>query len=65
MEKFVDNPKKPDFGFPDIFGLSLSAHFAAIGLGFSLSCLFYVDQNIAVAAINAPKNKHVVLCCNN
>ena len=56
-EQFVDSPNVPDFLFPDIANLPVLAHIGAIGLGLSLSCLFYVDQNIAASLINAPKNK--------
>lgn len=32
---------------------------AAAGLGFSLSLLFFMDQNISSALVNTPSNKYV------
>ena len=37
--------------------LPLSAAFAAMGLGFALSLLVFMDQNIAEAMVNNPCNK--------
>ena len=37
--------------------LPLSAMFAGMGLGFALSMLFFMDQNIAAAMVNNPCNK--------
>lgn len=37
--------------------LSVSAAFAGMGLGFCLSLLFFMDQNISAALVNAPQNK--------
>lgn len=51
----------PDKGFelkvPDVSSLTAGAHFAAMGLGLCLSCLFFVDQNVSAAFVNAPQNK--------
>ena len=57
VEQFVNNINVPDFSLPPIGSLPATAHLAAVGLGFCLSCLFFVDQNIAAALINAPENK--------
>lgn len=37
--------------------LSVGAVFGAMGLGFCLSLLFFMDQNISAALVNAPQNK--------
>ena len=37
--------------------LSVGAVFGAMGLGFSLSLLFFMDQNISAAMVNNPDNK--------
>lgn len=46
-----------EIGRAHIEDLPLSAVFAAMGLGFSLSLLFFMDQNIAAAMVNNPCNK--------
>ena len=37
--------------------LPVGAIFGAMGLGFCLSLLFFMDQNISAALVNAPQNK--------
>ena len=37
--------------------LPVGAVLAAAGLGFSLSLLFFMDQNISSALVNAPSNR--------
>lgn len=37
--------------------LSVGAVFGCMGLGFCLSLLFFMDQNISAALVNAPQNK--------
>ncbi|XP_077967625.1 solute carrier family 4 member 11-like isoform X2 [Styela clava] len=37
--------------------LTVEAIFVAAGLGLSLSCLFFVDQNVSAALVNTPSNK--------
>ena len=39
--------------------LTIGAIFGAMGLGFSLSLLFFMDQNISAAMVDAPENKLV------
>ena len=39
--------------------LTVGAIFGAMGLGFSLSLLFFMDQNISAAMVDAPENKLV------
>ena len=43
--------------------LSLLSVLGAMGLGFSLSLLFFMDQNITSAMVNNPCNKYVNLLC--
>ncbi|XP_052793413.1 solute carrier family 4 member 11-like isoform X2 [Mya arenaria] len=45
------------FSFVDFSSLSVGAVFGAMGLGFCLSLLFFMDQNISAALVNAPQNK--------
>ncbi|KAL5012177.1 hypothetical protein ScPMuIL_010728 [Solemya velum] len=48
-----DNP----FQLIPVQNLQLGAVFGAMGLGFCLSLLFFMDQNISAALVNAPQNK--------
>ncbi|ESP04405.1 hypothetical protein LOTGIDRAFT_136234, partial [Lottia gigantea] len=45
------------FQLIDLSSLSVGAIFGAMGLGFCLSLLFFMDQNISAALVNAPQNK--------
>jgi len=57
-EQFYYDPNKGiSFKVPSISSLSIGAHFGAMGLGLCLSCLFFVDQNVSAAFVNAPQNK--------
>ncbi len=47
------------FKLVDFASLSVGAIFGAMGLGFSLSLLFFMDQNISAAMVNSPDNKLV------
>ena len=38
-------------------GLGVGAIFGSAGLGFCLSLLFFMDQNISSAMVNNPSNK--------
>ena len=38
------------------YSLSVGAIFGAMGLGFCLSLLFFMDQNISAALVNSPQN---------
>ena len=46
----------PVFKPVDFGSLSVGAVFGAMGLGFSLSLLFFMDQNISAAMVNSPDN---------
>lgn len=39
--------------------LPVSGILTALGLGFTLSLLFFMDQNISAAMVNAPQNRQV------
>lgn len=58
-EKFNYNSGKQIFVFPSLGLLSPLSHLGAAGLGLCLSCLFYVDQNVSAALVNAPENRSV------
>ena len=45
------------FKLVDFSSLTVGAVFGAMGLGFSLSLLFFMDQNISAAMVNNPENK--------
>ena len=45
------------FEIVDLSSLSWQAILGAAGLGFCLSLLFFMDQNISAALVNAPQNK--------
>lgn len=45
------------FSLVSLDTLSIGAIFGAMGLGFCLSLLFFMDQNISSALVNAPQNK--------
>ncbi|KAK3100091.1 hypothetical protein FSP39_014604 [Pinctada imbricata] len=45
------------FQLMPLYKLSIGAIFGAMGLGFCLSLLFFMDQNISAALVNSPSNK--------
>jgi len=45
------------FSAAPLHKLSWGAVFAGLGLGFSLSLLFFMDQNISSAMVNNPGNR--------
>ncbi|KAK6173066.1 hypothetical protein SNE40_016597 [Patella caerulea] len=58
MGKAFDAARQPNiFQLIDMSSLSVGAIFGAMGLGFCLSLLFFMDQNISAALVNAPQNK--------
>ncbi|XP_067836909.1 sodium bicarbonate transporter-like protein 11 isoform X1 [Heptranchias perlo] len=56
---FSYNPNKGLFNLAPFHVLSIGAIFGAMGLGFLLSMLFYLEQNIVMSLTNAPQNKLV------
>lgn len=58
-DMFKMRPEISLFTMPPIFSLPLEAYFICVLLGFFLSFLFYMDQNITSAIVNNPQNKWV------
>ncbi|GAB1601756.1 sodium bicarbonate transporter-like protein 11 isoform X1 [Argonauta hians] len=56
-KSFTTEDFQTDFALVPFHTLSVGAVFGAMGLGFCLSLLFFMDQNISAALVNAPKNK--------
>ncbi|XP_047396152.1 solute carrier family 4 member 11 isoform X3 [Sciurus carolinensis] len=59
MSKFRYNPSENLFEVAQIHSLSLGAIGSAMGLGFLLSLLFFIEQNLVAALVNAPENRLV------
>ncbi|XP_040837688.1 sodium bicarbonate transporter-like protein 11 isoform X4 [Ochotona curzoniae] len=59
MSKFRYNPSDNLFEMAQIHSLSLGAISGAMGLGFLLSLLFFIEQNLVAALVNAPENRLV------
>ena len=55
--KFRYNPSKSLFEMAEMHSLSLVAVSGAMGLGFLLSMLFFIEQNLVAALANAPENR--------
>ncbi|XP_077623078.1 solute carrier family 4 member 11 isoform X3 [Crocuta crocuta] len=59
MSQFRYNPSKSLFEVAEMHSLSLGAIASAMGLGFLLSLLFFIEQNLVAALANAPENRLV------
>ncbi|XP_045664156.1 solute carrier family 4 member 11 isoform X2 [Ursus americanus] len=59
MSQFRYNPSKSLFEVAEMHSLSLGAIAGAMGLGFLLSLLFFIEQNLVAALANAPENRLV------
>ncbi|XP_055977563.1 solute carrier family 4 member 11 [Sorex fumeus] len=59
MGKFRYNPSESWFEMAKVESLSLGAIVSAMGLGFLLSLLFFMEQNLVAALANAPENRLV------
>ncbi|KAM5304092.1 solute carrier family 4 member 11 isoform 2-T10 [Glossophaga mutica] len=59
MSKFRYNPSESMFEIAKMQSLSLGAISSAMGLGFLLSMLFFIEQNLVAALANAPENRLV------
>lgn len=57
MSKFRYNPSESLFKIAEMHSLSLKAIGSAMGLGFLLSMLFFIEQNLVAALANAPENR--------
>ena len=51
-----DDESDKYFEIPDIAGLSIGGWLVAVAMGFCLSILFFIDQNISASFVNNPKN---------
>ncbi|ERE69795.1 sodium bicarbonate transporter-like protein 11 [Cricetulus griseus] len=59
MSKFRYNPSESLFEMAQIRSLSIKAIGSTMGLGFLLSLLFFIEQNLVAALVNAPENRLV------
>ncbi|KAL8206555.1 UNVERIFIED_CONTAM: hypothetical protein K2H54_009377 [Gekko kuhli] len=59
MSKFNYNPSETMFALAPIQSLSTGSVMSAMGLGFLLSMLFFIEQNIVASLTNAPENRLV------
>ncbi|KAG6925141.1 solute carrier family 4 member 11, partial [Chelydra serpentina] len=57
MSKFNYNPSESLFVLAPIRSLSIGSVMSAMGLGFLLSMLFFIEQNIVASLTNAPENR--------
>lgn len=57
VSKFRYNPSESLFKIAEMQSLSLGAVGSAMGLGFLLSMLFFIEQNLVAALANAPENR--------
>lgn len=57
VSQFRYNPSKSLFEVAEMHSLSLGAIASAMGLGFLLSLLFFIEQNLVAALANAPENR--------
>ncbi|XP_048458005.1 sodium bicarbonate transporter-like protein 11 [Rhincodon typus] len=59
VASFSYNPNNGLFNLAPFHLLSIGAIFGGMGLGFLLSMLFYLEQNIVMSLTNAPQNRLV------
>ncbi|NXA11003.1 S4A11 protein, partial [Sapayoa aenigma] len=59
MSKFNYNTSESLFVLAPVQSLSLGSVMSAMGLGFLLSMLFFIEQNIVASLTNAPENRLV------
>nr|XP_056711749.1 solute carrier family 4 member 11 [Euleptes europaea] len=59
MSKFNYNPSESLFSLAPVQTLSIGSVTSAMGLGFLLSMLFFIEQNIVASLTNAPENRLV------
>ncbi|XP_048364785.1 solute carrier family 4 member 11 isoform X2 [Sphaerodactylus townsendi] len=59
MSKFNYNPSKKFLSLAPVQSLSIGSIMSAMGLGFLLSMLFFIEQNIVASLTNAPENRLV------
>uniref|UniRef100_A0A452I615 Solute carrier family 4 member 11 n=1 Tax=Gopherus agassizii TaxID=38772 RepID=A0A452I615_9SAUR len=59
VSKFNYNPSESLFVLAPVQSLSIGSVMSAMGLGFLLSMLFFIEQNIVASLTNAPENRLV------
>ncbi|XP_074948332.1 solute carrier family 4 member 11 isoform X2 [Phalacrocorax aristotelis] len=59
MSTFNYNPSESLFVLAPVQSLSIGSVMSAMGLGFLLSMLFFIEQNIVASLTNAPENRLV------
>lgn len=57
VSKFNYNPSESLFVLAPVQSLSIGSVMSAMGLGFLLSMLFFIEQNIVASLTNAPENR--------
>lgn len=57
VERFDYNATAPVGVVAEVWKLEPAAVFASMGLGFCLSFLFFIDQNLTSAIVNNQQNK--------
>lgn len=57
VSKFRYNPSESLFKMAEMHSLTLGAIGSAMGLGFLLSMIFFIEQNLVAALANAPENR--------
>lgn len=57
VSTFNYNPSESLFVLAPIQSLSFGSIMSAMGLGFLLSMLFFIEQNIVASLTNAPENR--------
>lgn len=58
VSKFRYNPSESLFEMAQIRSLSFKAIGSTMVLGFLLSLLFFIEQNLVAALVNAPENRY-------
>ena len=58
VSKFRYNPSESLFDVAQIHSLYFKAIGSAMCLGFLLSLLFFIEQNLVAALVNAPENRY-------
>ena len=59
MNKFSYDVEKDVFEPDSLSNVNVTIVFTSMGLGFCLSLLFFMDQNISGAMVNSPENRFV------
>jgi len=57
LDSFDDTHKEDMFQFKPFIGVTVGSVLGSLGLGFALSLLFFMDQNISSSMVNSPRNR--------